>query len=66
MLVLSRKVHQEILIGKDISIKVVQVNGETIRIGIVAPKHISIVRPDALNKDPRQQAADEFALTAAR
>ena len=44
MLVLSRKIGQQIMIGQDITIKVVYVQGENVRIAIEAPKEIKIYR----------------------
>lgn len=39
MLVLSRKTDQSIKIGDDIEIMVVQITGNKVRLGIVAPNH---------------------------
>ena len=44
MLVLSRKIGQQIMIGQDITIKIVDVQGESVRIAIEAPKEIKIYR----------------------
>ena len=44
MLVLSRKVNETIKIGDDIEIRVLEVKGDTVRIGIEAPKSIDILR----------------------
>jgi carbon storage regulator len=44
MLVLTRKVGETIKIGDDIEVKVVSVEGEQIKLGIQAPKHIDIHR----------------------
>ena len=44
MLVLSRKIGQQIMIGQDITIKIVDVQGENLRIAIEAPKEIKIYR----------------------
>ena len=46
MLVLSRKRNEEIIIGNDITIKVVEVGGDRVRIGIVAPKEVSVHRKE--------------------
>lgn len=44
MLVLSRKTNETIKIGDDIEIRILEVKGETIRIGIEAPKNVDILR----------------------
>ena len=46
MLILSRKVHQEIVIGNGISITIVAVRGKQVRIGIKAPPDVSIRRDE--------------------
>ena len=49
MLVLSRKVNERILIGEDIELVVVQIQGDKVRIGIAAPKDVSIHRQEVAN-----------------
>lgn len=46
MLVLARKKGQSIIIGKDIKIFVVDVTGETVRLGIDAPIQLEIFREE--------------------
>jgi carbon storage regulator len=46
MLVLSRKLGEEIIINDTIRIKIVDVKGERIRIGIDAPPHVSVNRAE--------------------
>lgn len=46
MLVLTRKVHQSIMIGDEIEIVVLEVRGEQVRIGIRAPKEVSVHRQE--------------------
>jgi carbon storage regulator len=46
MLVLSRKLSQQIMIGSDISITVVKIDGNNVRLGIKAPRGISILRDE--------------------
>ncbi len=51
MLVLSRKPSERIYIGPDIIITVVRVSGQTVRIGIDAPKEIKIMREELLDAE---------------
>ncbi len=44
MLVLSRKVDEEIVIGNNVTIKVVKVIGNRVRLGISAPPSVNIRR----------------------
>ena len=44
MLVLTRKLNQEILIGENVKITVLKVKGNTVRLGIEAPREVRIVR----------------------
>lgn len=46
MLVLARKKGQSIMIGQDIKIFVVEVTGETVRLGIEAPPQMEIFREE--------------------
>ncbi|MBE1555012.1 carbon storage regulator CsrA [Sporosarcina limicola] len=48
MLVLSRKLNETIRIGDDIVIRVVDIKGETVRLGIEAPKSIEILRGELI------------------
>jgi len=44
MLVLSRKQQQEIAIGENITITVIKIKGNTVRLGIDAPRDVKVVR----------------------
>ena len=48
MLVLSRKINETILIGDDVKVTLLAVDGEKIKLGIDAPKHIKIFREELL------------------
>jgi carbon storage regulator len=53
MLVLSRKEDERIMIGDDIEITVVEILGDKVRLGIRAPKDVSVHREevyDAIKK----------------
>ncbi|MDS9470329.1 carbon storage regulator CsrA [Sporosarcina pasteurii] len=44
MLVLSRKSNETIKVGDDIELRILEVKGDTVRIGIEAPKSVDILR----------------------
>lgn len=44
MLILSRKSNETIKIGDDIELRIIEVKGDTVRIGIDAPKSVDILR----------------------
>ena len=46
MLVLSRKKDESIMIGDQIEIKILAVDGEQIKLGIVAPKTVKVHRSE--------------------
>ena len=46
MLVLSRRPQQSFVIGHDIVITVLEVNGDTVRLGIAAPRDVDIHREE--------------------
>lgn len=46
MLVLTRKVHQSIMIGDDIEVIVLEVRGEQVRLGIRAPRNVPVHRKE--------------------
>ena len=44
MLVLTRKLQEKIRIGNEITITVLRVKGNTVRIGVEAPRDVRVVR----------------------
>jgi carbon storage regulator len=46
MLVLSRKKNESIVINDDITVTVVEIRGDKVRLGIVAPKEIPVHRQE--------------------
>lgn len=57
MLVLTRKVSERFMIGDEIVITVVKIDGRQVRIGIEAPRDVSIRRSELISTPP--QAAEE-------
>ncbi|ABB43720.1 carbon storage regulator, CsrA / carbon storage regulator, CsrA [Sulfurimonas denitrificans DSM 1251] len=64
MLVLSRKIDEAIVIGENITIKVISVEKGVVKLGIDAPKNLSIVRSELLEdvKDSNIAASKEINL----
>jgi carbon storage regulator len=46
MLVLSRKKDQGIIIGENIELTIIEIQGDQVRIGIKAPKNVPIYREE--------------------
>lgn len=64
MLVLSRKENQRIRLGDDITITIVRVAGDQVRLGIDAPRTVPIVREELSQRDRDGRAnADGFRET---
>jgi len=50
MLVLTRKLGQSIKIGDEVEVVVLEVRGEQVRIGIRAPKNVSVHRKEVYDQ----------------
>jgi carbon storage regulator len=46
MLVLSRKIDESIVIGDDVEITIVEVRGDTVKLGVSAPKSVTVYRKE--------------------
>jgi carbon storage regulator CsrA len=59
MLVLSRRIGEQIIINDDIVVTVVSVKGNQVRLGFTAPQSVSICREELLASPPpaRRQGA---------
>ena len=62
MLVLSRKVGQRVLIGDDVAITVVRINGGSVRLGIEAPIEMPVIRQEL--KDSLESPEAESSANA--
>ncbi|MGI9519409.1 MAG: carbon storage regulator [Pirellulaceae bacterium] len=58
MLVLSRKQNQKIHVGDDITITILKIRGNSVRIGIEAPKSVHVMRGEL------ERQEDDMALDA--
>jgi carbon storage regulator len=59
MLVLSRQKDESIIIGDDIEITIVDVRGDKVRLGINAPREISVHRKEVYEAIQREKAQKE-------
>ena len=50
MLVLARKIDESIIIGDDIVVKVISIENGVVKLGIDAPKEISIIRDELVKE----------------
>ncbi len=69
MLVLSRKKNESIVINNDITVTVVEIRGDKVRLGIVAPKDVPVHRQevyDAIHGKPAGDPAPSTVVTAAK
>ena len=49
MLILSRKTDQQIKIGDDITITIIEIRGDQVKIGVEAPKNVKVFRQEVFN-----------------
>ena len=48
MLVLSRRVGESVVVGDDVTITILEVRGDVVRVGIDAPRSVSVHRAELL------------------
>ncbi len=58
MLIFSRKAGNAVQIGTEIEVRVLAVHGRRVRLGIVCPEHIRIVRTEIMDRPPASGNAD--------
>jgi carbon storage regulator len=59
MLILSRKVNERIMIGDSIEVSVVEIRGDQVKLGIMAPRNVNVHRRevfDAIQEENRAAA----------
>jgi len=61
MLVLGRKTDESLLVGSDIVITILGIEGDRVKVGINAPKHITILRSEV--RDRQLRAAEQAAAS---
>lgn len=64
MLVLARKIDESIIIGENITVKIISIDKGVVKLGIEAPSSVSIVRDELLRdvKDSNIASSKEVAF----
>ena len=57
MLILTRRVGETVMIGDEVTITVLGVKGNQVRVGINAPKHVAVHREEIYERIKREQQA---------
>jgi carbon storage regulator len=59
MLILTRRAGETVMIGSDVTITVLGVKGNQVRIGINAPKDVAVHREEIFQRIQNEKAAEE-------
>jgi carbon storage regulator len=64
MLILSRKTNEKIMIGDDISVSIIEIRCDQVRIGVDAPKSVKVFRQEVFDAiKAENEAASQSAAT---
>jgi carbon storage regulator len=55
MLILTRRVGEAVMVGSEVTVTVLGVKGNQVRIGVDAPKHVAVHREEIFERIRREQ-----------
>ena len=58
MLILTRRIGETLMIGDDVTVTVLGVKGNQVRLGVNAPKNVAVHREEIYQKIQAEQGAD--------
>ena len=61
MLILTRRIGETLMIGDDVTVTVLGVKGNQVRIGVNAPKHIAVHREEIYQRIQREKESQSQA-----
>lgn len=59
MLILTRRVGETLMVGDEVTITVLGVKGNQVRIGVNAPKEVAVHREEIYQRIQRERTGDE-------
>jgi carbon storage regulator len=62
MLILTRRVGETVVIGDDVTVTVLGVKGNQVRLGVNAPKQVAVHREEIYERIQREQADERAAV----
>jgi carbon storage regulator len=57
MLILTRRIGESLKIGPDVTVTVMGIKGTQVRIGIAAPKDVTVLREEIVDRNKQEKGA---------